>query len=152
MLAQKTSTPLAQDDAYAQSGNYSKALSAEVLQASQEFRRRRLERPDMITTDAAAEIVGTTRVTINTWIKSGRCIGVEGLTRGFKLPVWQFEPMVWPAVQGLSKNLGTKDGWTLLHFMETPIEALDGNSPLKVLEHGLVEISRILQLAQAEAH
>jgi len=32
------------------------------------------------------------RVTINDWIKSGRCIGVSNLRRGFKLPRWQFEP------------------------------------------------------------
>ncbi len=105
----------------------------------------------MITTDKAAELAGTTRVTINNWIKSGRCIGLQGMTRGWKLPDWQFEPLVWPAVQCLSTKLGTKDGWTLLFFLESPIDALDGETPVKALEQG-VKVDRILQLAQAEAH
>jgi len=33
---------------------------------------------------------------INAWIKSGRCIGVSNLRRGFKLPRWQFEPRFAP--------------------------------------------------------
>lgn len=42
----------------------------------------------MITTDEAAEMAGTSRVTINAWIKRGRCIGVANLRRGFKLLRW----------------------------------------------------------------
>jgi len=33
---------------------------------------------------------------INAWIKSGRCIGVSNLRRGFKLLSWQFEPRFAP--------------------------------------------------------
>lgn len=105
----------------------------------------------MITTDAAAELAGTTRVTINAWIKSGRCIGLQGLIRGFKLPAWQFEPALWPAVQRLAKTAGTTDGWTLLSFLESPLDALEGRSPKEALIEG-VDIDRILQIAQAEAH
>jgi len=45
----------------------------------------------MINTIETVELAGTSRVTINAWIKSGRCIGVSNLRRGFKPPRWQFE-------------------------------------------------------------
>ncbi len=105
----------------------------------------------MITTDEAAELAGTSRVTINAWIKSGRCIGLAHLRRGFKLPRWQFEPTIWPVLQPLAKQLGTTDGWQLLAFLESPATALDGQTPRAALEQG-VALTRILGLATAEAY
>jgi hypothetical protein len=105
----------------------------------------------MITTDEAAELSGTTRVTINAWIKSGRCIGVAHLRRGFKMPRWQFEPYVFPVIQLLSEALGTTDGWQMLSFLETPNEALDGLAPRIALEQG-VSGQRIVELATADGH
>ncbi len=105
----------------------------------------------MINTDEAAELAGTSRVTINAWIKSGRCIGVSNLRRGFKLPRWQFEPTVWPLLQPMAKRMGTTDGWQLLSFLETPSMALDGMTPRAALEQG-VSGERILALATAEGH
>ena len=77
------------------------AQTAAVLRSGAQYRRERLDAADRITTDEAAELAGTTRVTINAWIKSGRCIGVSHLRRGLKLPRWQFEPAIWPALQPL---------------------------------------------------
>ena len=105
----------------------------------------------MINTDEAAELAGTSRVTINAWIKAGRCIGVSNLRRGFKLPRWQFESAVWPLLQPLSKSLGSSDGWQLLSFLETPSMALEGLTPRAALEQG-VPRERILSLATGEAH
>ncbi len=105
----------------------------------------------MITTDEAAELAGTSRVTINAWIKSGRCIGLTNLRRGFKLPRWQFEPAIWPALQPMAKGLGSSDGWQLLAFLESPATALDGQTPRAALEQG-APLERILALATAEAH
>ena len=105
----------------------------------------------MITTDEAAALAGSTRVTVNAWIKAGRCIGVAHLRRGFKLPRWQFEPAIWPVLQPLAKALGTSDGWQLLSFLESPANALDGQTPRSALEQGATP-ERILALATAEAH
>ena len=80
------------------------AQSAAVLRFGAQYRRERMDAADMISTDEAAAMAGTTRVTINAWIKSGRCIGVANLRRGFKLPRWQFEPAIWPALQPLAKH------------------------------------------------
>jgi hypothetical protein len=127
------------------------AQTAAVLRSGAQFRRERMDMADMMTTDDAAALAGTSRVTINAWIKAGRCIGVAHLRRGFKLPRWQFEPSVWPVLQSLSKQLGTADGWQLLSFLESPSMALDGLTPRAALEQGLPQ-ERILSLATAEAH
>ena len=127
------------------------AQSAAVLRSGAQYRRERMDAADMMTTDEAAALAGTTRVTINAWIKSGRCIGVANLRRGFKLPRWQFEPAIWPALQPLTQQLGTCDGWQLLSFLESPATALDGQTPRAALEQG-VALARVVALATAEAH
>ena len=129
----------------------SAAQTAALLHSGAKFRRDRMEAADMMTTDEAAVLAGTSRVTVNAWIKSGRCIGVSNLRRGFKLPRWQFEPAIWPALQPLGKSLGTSDGWRLLSFLESPATALDGLTPRAALEQG-IPLERILALATAEAH
>lgn len=129
----------------------SEAQTTALLRRGAEYRRQRINASDMITTDEAAELSGTTRVTINTWIKTGRCIGVTHLRRGFKLPKWQFEPYVFPVIQSLSEALGTADGWQMLSFLETPQEALDALAPRIALEQG-VPGQRIVDLATAQGH
>lgn len=129
----------------------SAAQTAALLQSGAQFRRDRMEAADMMTTDEAAALAGTSRVTVNAWIKNGRCIGVSNLRRGFKLPRWQFEPAIWPVLQPLAKSLGTSDGWQMLSFLESPATALDGQTPRAALEQG-IPLERILALATAEAH
>jgi excisionase family DNA binding protein len=129
----------------------SEAQTAVLLRSGAAYRRERMQAADMITTDEAAELAGTSRVTINAWIKAGRCIGVSHLRRGFKLPRWQFEPFVFPHLQPLSQALGTADGWPLLAFLESPHPALDGQTPRVALEQG-VDAQRVLGLATAEGH
>lgn len=129
----------------------SAAQTAALLRSGAQYRRDRMDAADMITTDEAADLAGTSRVTINAWIKAGRCIGVSNLRRGFKLPRWQFEPVIWPLLLPLAKSLGTCDGWQLLSFLETPLTALDGQTPRAALEQG-VSSERVLALATAEVH
>lgn len=129
----------------------SEVQTTALLRRGAEYRHQRISASDMVTTEEAAELSGTTRVTINAWIKSGRCIGITHLRRGFKMPKWQFEPYVFPVIQPLSKALGTTDGWQMLSFLESPHEALDGLAPRIALEQG-VSGQRIVDLATAEGH
>lgn len=122
-----------------------------LLRRGADYRRQRIGADDMITTEEAAELSGTSRVTINAWIKSGRCVGLEHLRRGFKLPRWQFEPYVFPVIQPIAKALGTADGWQVLSFLETPQPALDDLTPRLALERG-VSAERIMDLATAQGH
>ena len=129
----------------------SAAQTQTLLRYGAQYRRERMDAADMISTDEAASLSGTTRVTINAWIKTGRCIGVAHLRRGFKLPHWQFEPTIWPVLQPLAQALGSNDGWQLLSFLESPATALDGQTPRAALEQG-AKLERVLALATAEAH
>jgi hypothetical protein len=122
-----------------------------LLHSGAQYRKARMEAADMISTDTAAALAGTTRVTVNAWIKVGRCIGVAHLRRGFKLPRWQFEPAVWPVLQPVSQALGSTDGWQLLSFLESPAAALGGQTPRSALEQGTA-VESIVALAMAEAH
>lgn len=126
------------------SGAQTKALMTGSLAA----RMARLDADDMLNTDKAADLVNTTRVTINAWIAKGRAIGLTQARRGFKLPSWQFEPVFWDAVPQLAKALGTNEGWALLTFLETPLGALDGKTPRQAIEQG--RLARVLELAEAE--
>lgn len=122
-----------------------------LLRAGARFRRERIDAADMVTTDEAAGLAGTTSVTVIAWIKSARAIGVSHVGRGFKLPRWQFEPAIWPAVQPIAHALGTSDGWQLLSFLERPSPLLNGLAPRAALEQGS-DLARILAVAATEAH
>jgi hypothetical protein len=111
-------------------------------------RTARLAQADMISTEEAALLNGTSRVTVNAWIDKGRAIGLTQNKRGYRMPKWQFEPLLWDALPKLSAALGTKEGWALLAFLETPLGALQGHTPRAKIEQG--KVARVLQLAMAE--
>jgi hypothetical protein len=126
----------------------SAAQTRSLLAGSLAARTERLQAGDMVTTEQAAELASTTRVTINAWIVKGRAIGLTQTRRGFRLPKWQFEPGLWDAIPELAKALGTSEGWTLLSFLETPLGGLSGRTPRQAIEQG--DTSRVLELASAE--
>lgn len=121
-------------------------IPADLLARSQEARRKRLEAGDMLTTEAAAALAGTNRVTVNTWINKGRAIGLTQAKRGYMLPRWQFDHPMWDMLPKLSAALRTAEGWALLAFLETPLGGLDGSTPRQAIEQGKAE--RVLLLAQ----
>jgi hypothetical protein len=99
----------------------------------------------MISTDEAAEMTGTTRVTVNAWIAKGRAIGLTQSKRGFRMPSWQFDGPMWDVLPKLSQALGTTEGWALLSFLETPLGGLDGATPREAIERGAG--ARVIDLA-----
>lgn len=103
-----------------------------------------------MSTDEAAEIAGTSRVTINAWIDKGRCIGLAQTKRGFRVPRWQFEPRLWAVIPKLAAALDTREGWQLLAFLESPHGALGGITPRAAIEQGKVE--RVLSIAEQEGN
>ena len=133
-------------DAYA-SAEQSKAL----LAVGAAFRRDRIGADDMLSTDQAAELAGTSRVTSHAWVRSGRAIGVQHLRRGYRLPAWQFEPGVHAVVLPVAQQLATADGWQLLRFFETAHSALDGETPRQALERGVLP-ERVISVAAGLAY
>ena len=126
------------------------AETRSLLADSLSARSARLAADDLVSTDVAAEIAGTSRVTINAWIDKGRCIGLAQTKRGFRVPRWQFEPRIWSAVPKLAAALDTREGWQLLAFLETPHGALGGVTPRVAIEQGKAE--RVLAIAEQEGN
>lgn len=120
-----------------------------LLANSAIYRAQRLAADDMTSTDEAARLIGTTRVTINNWIKSGRCIALAQLRRGYRLPKWQFDPAFWERLPALIASLNAADGWSVLGFLKSPHLALDGLTPRAAIERGWGE--RVAAVAMAEA-
>jgi len=125
----------------------SAAETKALFAASQEGRQARLNAGDMVSTEEAASIAGTSRVTINAWIAKGRAIGLSQTRRGYRLPRWQFEPSIWEVLPALSQALGTTGGWAILSFLETPLGGLEGASPRQAIEQG--DSARVLELASS---
>ena len=59
-------------------------------------RHARLDADDMVSTTEAAELAKTSRVTVNSWIKAGRCIGLVQTKRGLRVPEWAVRNRVLP--------------------------------------------------------
>ena len=125
----------------------SPATVRDALASGAEYRRQRLAAADIISTDEAAALLGTSRVTICAWIASGRCIGLTQARRGFRVPRWQFEPQVWPHIARISEARGTVVGWALLEWLEAPHGGLGGLSPRQALERGAIRPSFVIALA-----
>ena len=121
-----------------------RALLANSLAA----RQQRLAAADMISTDEAARLADTTRVTINAWIAKGRAIGLTQTKRGFRMPRWQFEPTMWDQLPRISAALGTTEGWALPSFLESPHGALGGLAPRQAIEQGRAD--RVAAIAEQE--
>lgn len=121
-----------------------------LLANSLAARQQRLGAADMISTDEAAQLVQTTRVTINAWIAKGRAIGLTQTKRGFRMPRWQFEPSVWAALSKLSAALGTAEGWALLSFLESPHGGLNGMTPRQAIEQG--QMDKVIRIAEHEGN
>ena len=119
-----------------------------MLANSLAARQERLGAADMISTDEAAQLVQTTRVTINAWIAKGRAIGLTQAKRGYRMPAWQFDSPLWDLLPQLSKALDTAEGWALLSFLETPAGALRGATPRQAIERG--EGDRVIVLASRD--
>ena len=110
------------------------SLIPTVVRHSGHYRRDRIAAADMISIDDASKLTGTNRATINAWIKRGGAIGIENLRQGFKLPQWQFGPLIFPLIESLAKCLRTNDGWQLLDFLETSSPSLNGLTPRAAIE------------------
>lgn len=121
-----------------------------LLAGSLAARQQRLGAADMISTDEAAQLAQTSRVTVNAWIAKGRAIGLTQTKRGFRLPRWQFEPSVWDVLPRLSAALGTTEGWALLAFLESPHGALNGITPRQAIEQG--QPDKVIQIAEHEGN
>jgi hypothetical protein len=95
-----------------------------------------LSAEDMLGAEDFAELLGTTRVTVNTKRQNGQVLGLDGAKRGFRFPVWQLnaEGKPYPELASLSDSLGTP--WAVYRFLVQSQGALGGLTGREALEQG----------------
>lgn len=91
---------------------------------------------DMLSSEAFAKMLGTSRMTVNTKRQSGQVLGLDGSKRGFRFPVWQLdaEGKPYPALEALHDRLGGP--WAVYRFLVQTHGELDGLTGLQALEQG----------------
>jgi hypothetical protein len=94
---------------------------------------------DMLSADAFAKMLGTTRVTVNTKRRAGQVLGLDGAKRGFRFPVWQLDAEGKPYAElaVLHERLGGP--WAVYRFLVQPHGELDGLTGREALERGKVK-------------
>ncbi|MER9375537.1 XRE family transcriptional regulator [Mesorhizobium sp. M0491] len=92
---------------------------------------------DMLTADAFAKLLGTSRVTVNARRQSGQVLGIDGAKRGFRFPVWQLDKDGRPfgTLPALHETLGNS-AWAVYRFLVSRHGALDGRTGLQALQQG----------------
>ncbi|PKA45040.1 XRE family transcriptional regulator [Rhizobium sullae] len=91
---------------------------------------------DMLGAEAFADLLGVSRVTVNTKRQHGQVLGLDGAKRGFRFPAWQLDRYGRPyaALPKLQEILG--GAWAVYRFLITPHGSLDGRTGLDALKRG----------------
>jgi hypothetical protein len=92
---------------------------------------------DMLSADAFANLLGTTRVTVNAKRQKRQLLGLEGAKRGFRFPRWQVgqDGKPFSTLPELFNRLGD-DGWAVYRFLVQHHPELDGLSGREALQQG----------------
>jgi len=92
---------------------------------------------DMLSADAFAERLGTTRMTVNTKRQNHQVLGLEGAKRGFRFPDWQVgkDGKPFAALPGLFERLGGGP-WSVYRFLVQSHPELDGMTGREALRRG----------------
>jgi len=130
-----TKDPFAVEKADANSPELERALAA----ARERGRLRAAEilsGADMLSADAFAEQLGTSRVTVNAKRQNGQILGLDRAKRGFRFPVWQLdaEGKPYAELQALRHRLGGP--WAVYRFLTQPHGELEGLTGREALERG----------------
>lgn len=96
-----------------------------------------ISRPDMLSADAFAELIGTTRMTVNSKRRSRQVLGLEGAKRGYRFPDWQVGPDGKPfaALPQLFERLGGSP-WAVYRFLVQHHPELGGRTAREALRQG----------------
>jgi hypothetical protein len=92
---------------------------------------------DMLSADAFANLLGTTRTTVNAKRQKRQILGLEGAKRGFRFPQWQIgrDGKPFSTLPELFDRLGD-DAWAVYRFLVQRHPELDGMSGREALQQG----------------
>ena len=105
---------------------------------------------DMLSAEAFASLLKTTRVTINSKRKKRQVLALEGATRGFRFPQWQIgqDGKPFSALPKLFERLGD-DSWAVYRFLVQHHPELDGLTGREALQRGMT--SKAIETAESVA-
>lgn len=132
--------------------------AADSLQEALAAARRRgtqraaeiLSGDDMLSGQAFADLLGTSRMTVNTKRAQNKVLGLEGAKRGFRYPVWQIDRNGKPfsVLPDLFDQLGGSP-WEVYRFLVQKHPELNGLSGREALAHG--QDRKVLEVAESIA-
>lgn len=135
-------TPMAAVEAFPVEdvGEAGPELQAALTAARERGRQRAseiLSGDEMLTAEAFAELLGTSRVTVNSKRQNGQLLGLDGAKRGFRFPTWQLDEdgRPHPVLPMLFERLG-RSPWAVYRFLTSPHAALNGRTGLDVIRQG----------------
>lgn len=96
-----------------------------------------LAQPDMLSAEAFAQHLNTSRETINTRRKAHQVLGLQGATRGFRYPAWQVgeDGRPFAALPEIFDALGDSP-WAVYRFLIQEHGEIDGLSGIEALRSG----------------
>lgn len=105
---------------------------------------------DMLSAEAFAELLGTTRVTVNAKRQRQQVLALEGAKRGFRFPVWQVGSNGKPfaVIPDLFDRLGG-DAWAVYRFLVQHHPELDGLTGHEALRRG--KSREVVEVAESVA-
>jgi hypothetical protein len=105
---------------------------------------------EMLSADAFAARLGTTRATVTAWRHKNQVLGLEGATRGFRFPEWQVgaDGKPWRVLPQLFDCLGG-EAWAVYRFLMQHHPELGGMTGKEALEKGRVD--EVLEAAESVA-
>jgi DNA-binding transcriptional regulator YiaG len=95
-----------------------------------------MERPEMLSADEFAALLGTTRVTVNKWRQNHKVLGLDGATRGYRFPEWQIggDGKPFAVLPELFDRLGGP--WAVYRFLVQQHAELGGVTARDALRRG----------------
>lgn len=93
--------------------------------------------PDMLNADEFANLIGTSRMTVNAKRQKHQVLGLEGAKRGFRFPKWQIgdDGRPFPALPALFDRFEGSP-WAVYRFLVQHHPELNGRTGREALRHG----------------
>lgn len=109
-----------------------------------------LSSSDMLSAEAFASLLRTTRTTINSKRKRHQVLALEGATRGFRFPQWQIgqDGKPFSALPQLFEQFGN-DSWAVYRFLVQHHPELNGLTGRQALQQGMT--SKAIEAAESVA-
>jgi hypothetical protein len=99
-----------------------------------------LSGPDMLSADQFADLIGVSRVTVNSKRQAHQVLGLQGAKRGYRFPEWQVgeDGKPYGALPELFRRLGDSP-WSVYRFLVQHHPELDGLTGREALRRGRTE-------------